>query len=218
MFVKRDEWFQHEMQNHRVEYSCGQQGHSACTDPAAFVTHMRVTHEATVDSAQEQMFLSMFQLPTLLQNGTCCLCHREAGNLKTHLAHHLEQIALFALPRENEVPGMDSGINVRGSKRNLSQEGASEDSISEQASPHLPALVYDTDDMNISEQDSKNEEIDLVDHAGPEISDVDVSWARVYKDIGKFDGENDRSQLEAFAISSGEDMQSHSKATLLIDK
>lgn len=99
MFDKRDEWFQHEMQTHRIEWECGQEGHRRYDDQAAFLDHMSTLDHITLVTAQSRIFLSMFERPRYQQTGICSLCRREAKNLKTHLAHHMEQLALFALPR-----------------------------------------------------------------------------------------------------------------------
>lgn len=82
---------------------------------------MQVYHNAVVDSPQIKNFLSMFERPKQAASGTCSLCLREAENVKPHLAHHLEQVALFAIPRENEMPDMDSGANAKGSRGSTSK-------------------------------------------------------------------------------------------------
>ncbi|KAK0507602.1 hypothetical protein JMJ35_010125 [Cladonia borealis] len=203
MFEKRDEWFQHELQSHRVEWRCGQESHPQYGDQAAFLAHMSDCHNATVDAAQSAVFLGMFERPKQTQTGNCCLCLREAKNLGTHLAHHLEQIALFALPRESEIPEMNSRFNVRGSIETLSKEKTSLDSRSEKTQSQNETFLQDG--IDILGKDDNNEEVDAVDQVKvpePEMSDAGFSWAEVYQKIGTFDTKGDQNQLEVFAVSS----------------
>ena len=203
MFDKRDEWFQHELQSHRVEWRCGQESHPQYGDQAAFLAHMSDCHNATVDATQSAVFLGMFERPKQTQTGNCCLCLREAKNLGTHLAHHLEQIALFALPRESEIPEMNSRFNVRGSVEMLSKEKTSLDSRSEKTQSQNETFLQDG--IDILGKDNNNEEVDAVDQVEvpePEMSDTGFSWAEVYQKIGTFDTKGDQNQLEVFAINS----------------
>ena len=94
---------------------------------------MQAYHDAFVDSPQRDTFLSMFERPKETAGGACSLCLREAENIKTHLAHHLEQVALFALPRVHEMPDMDSGANAKGSKESSSMMKSSLDFESQQS-------------------------------------------------------------------------------------
>ncbi|KAL9045457.1 MAG: hypothetical protein Q9214_001499 [Letrouitia sp. 1 TL-2023] len=189
MFEKRDDWYQHEMQSHRIEWRCGQTGHPAHADQATFLAHMSDHHNVAVDAAQSPVFLSMFEQQRRSQEGTCCLCFREAENLKTHLAHHLEQIALFALPRENEVPEMDSGINMRGTAKAVSKK-ASLDSRSGPPNQQDRASLQGSGGIGYQGEEDNDEKIDTVDQILVPESDPDdtgFSWNEVYQKIGPSD-------------------------------
>ena len=159
---------------------------------------MKTLHNINIDTAQSAVFLGMFESREYKQTGTCCLCLREAKNLKTHLAHHLEQIALFALPRDNEVPEMNSGVNVRGSSEASSEE-TTHDSGSELA--ESSDGVADKEDAEILAMQYRDENVDLV-VLEPTSSDLGFSWSEVYQEIGHFDNEDDRDKLRAFATKS----------------
>lgn len=199
MFDKRDDWFQHERQSHNSEWACGQEGHSRYADQAEFLAHMSVNHSATVDAAQVSVFLSMFERPSSTPSGICSLCIREAKNLKTHLAHHLEQIALFALPRENEVPEMDSEANARGSiqtsKKSDQDDSGSEDlrSQSEWPVPHEEA----SDNTEIGLNDEIVDQVNQLMVPEQEAS-VDSSWAEVYSKTKPGETGDDRNRLKVF--------------------
>lgn len=145
MFDNRDDWFHHEMQAHRIEWGCGQDGHPQFGEQADFLAHMGTYHDVAVDKAQSTILLSMFERPKNTQSGTCSLCLRKAEHLKSHLAHHLEQTALFTLPRENNFPEIDSCANVRGSAKNLSHRN-SNDSGTEHHESRSAVSLEDTNE------------------------------------------------------------------------
>lgn len=47
----------------------------------------------------------MFQRPSKSVSGKCNLCQSFSRRLKSHVSRHLQQVALFALPRNNETEG-----------------------------------------------------------------------------------------------------------------
>jgi len=67
----------------------------------------------TSTSSQDHTVLDMFRRPSKegKVSGVCCLCGHTARRLKKHLSRHLEQIALFALPRNTELDDKDSHID-----------------------------------------------------------------------------------------------------------
>lgn len=217
MFDKRDEWFQHELQSHRVEWRCGQESHPQYSDQATFLAHMSDCHNASVDAAQSAVFLGMFERPKQTQTGNCCLCLREAKNLGTHLAHHLEQIALFALPRESEIPEMNSRFNVRGSIETLSKEKTSLDSRSENTQSQNETFLQDKDGIDIL-GNNNDDAVDQVEVQESEMSDASFSWAEVYQKIGAFDTKGDQIQLEVFAVSSETAKKTQRKAFQLLNE
>ena len=204
LISKRDEWFQHESQSHRIEWKCGEGDHGQYTDQVSFLHHMKTLHNLNIDTAQSAVFLGMFESREYKQTGTCCLCLREAKNLKTHLAHHLEQIALFALPRENEVPEMNSGVNVRGSS-GASSETATHYSGSELAESSDEVAWDGKEDAEILDMQYRDENEDLDEQKvilELTSSDLAFSWSEVYQEMGHFDNEDDQKKLRAFATNS----------------
>jgi hypothetical protein len=107
LFENRDEWYEHEIQQHRMEYTCNTEGHESSDDRNAFSTHMQSLHGAEMDSPVNPAVFDMFLHPSRKQSGTCALCGALAMKLKKHLSHHLERIALFALPRNQDFGDFD---------------------------------------------------------------------------------------------------------------
>jgi hypothetical protein len=113
-FESRDAWFKHEAQQHRTKWSCNVDGHMEYDSEGHFLLHMRTDHDQNFDEAQFSLVKSMFRRPTNSLEGTCNLCDRPSKNLRSHLSRHLQQIAIFALPRVNETAG--SGQAERDSR------------------------------------------------------------------------------------------------------
>ena len=89
---------------------------------------MQAIHLEPLDETQLLNLHRGFQRPSSTHSGTCTLCGQHANRLKSHLARHLEQVALFAipqtdymnLPEENDA----SSDAARQSVRALSRIGS----------------------------------------------------------------------------------------------
>ena len=114
MFERRSDWFRHETQMHRKEWSCNSLGHNAFQDKMLFMKHMEKEHGESFSQAQLPSVLALCQRPLETVPSSCHLCHSEDAKdlspkrLEKHLARHLEALALFSLPRNNEKRGSKS--------------------------------------------------------------------------------------------------------------
>ncbi|PCG89170.1 Hypothetical protein PENO1_106210 [Penicillium occitanis (nom. inval.)] len=115
MFEDRDTWFNHEMENHRVEFFCNTAGHKSYKTQEQFAKHMTESHELPLDHSAIP-FSAFRQHLTAIQGPVadaqsagelCNLCYRNTRSLKSHVARHLQQIALFAIPRADYAVGDD---------------------------------------------------------------------------------------------------------------
>jgi hypothetical protein len=117
-----NEWFRHEMQNHRVSYKC-----MLCKDKLfyhkeKYLAHVRRKHPDMLEDGEEQTVLDIARKPLEQIPAEQCPCCSEwvdrlkergvSASLpiigdtlavvptvfKRHLASHLEQLALFAIP------------------------------------------------------------------------------------------------------------------------
>lgn len=114
-FDSRREWHNHETQRHRGKWFCGVTKHLQYTERTDFLTHMKHAHETTFKDSQLPLLPDMFQCVSGSEDGICNLCKKSCKGLKSHVSRHLEQIALFALPRVNETEELNShslGQNV----------------------------------------------------------------------------------------------------------
>jgi hypothetical protein len=108
VFENQDEWFQHEAQLHRCEWFCNVDTHEPFNDALNFLEHMKVSHEDVLPGDQLSALQHMFQHPTRSQVGVCPLCRNPSKKLKTHLARHLKQLALFAIPQTDYMADSDT--------------------------------------------------------------------------------------------------------------
>lgn len=109
MFEGRAEWFRHEKQIHRREWCCNATGHSAVQDKEGFRNHIEEHHQELTSSTQLSSILDLFERAMESTLASCPLCFAEdssnlsAERLEKHLARHMEALALFALPRNNNT-------------------------------------------------------------------------------------------------------------------
>jgi len=124
-FKSRDEWYKHEMQRHRVKWFCNIEGHSEYENQSDFSAHMKRCHDTAFDLRQRFLMKDMFQRPSRAVEGQCNLCLRHSTKLRSHVSRHLQQMALFALPRVNETAGSEKAeLNTCSSRqrKNRSQD------------------------------------------------------------------------------------------------
>ena len=130
MFDDRRTWIDHEMQNHRRSLACQLCGTDAHTSEISLSTHMTEKHgplepdqvvalvmissrPKEVSALQECVLCDWTATAELLDqaNGTCHNLTISTRRLMNHIARHLEQLALFALPRHY---GFHNGTNNSG--------------------------------------------------------------------------------------------------------
>jgi len=106
MFDSRHEFFDHELLAHRKEWYCN----ANCQEPfklqTDFENHMRHSHPESFSEHQLPALVDMCQrMPDENAEVQCSLCTENIvsiNQLGRHVARHLEELALFALPRNNE--------------------------------------------------------------------------------------------------------------------
>jgi hypothetical protein len=99
LFRNQEEWWQHETLSHRLEWYCNTATHKPFQEVSAFLTHMKDCHGQSFPDNQVPSLGHVFQRPSRSQEGVCNLCGKRASKLKTHIAKHLQQLAIFAIPQ-----------------------------------------------------------------------------------------------------------------------
>lgn len=141
MFEKRRDWFNHELQVHRREWCCNVNNHEAYQGKEAFTEHMQQMHADLSYDFQSSRITSLFERPLTTTTGSCPFCVDEGtkklsvGRLEKHLARHMEILALFALPRNNDKDGRTSADSGLRADSSLSMGS---DSLSKPSHPDVP--------------------------------------------------------------------------------
>lgn len=104
-FKTREEWYKHEIQWHRIEWFCNVDSHPHFAEQTGFLAHMKSDHNTTFDPSHFSLLSSMFRCPSRSAKGDCNLCLKSSVRVENHVSRHLEQVALFALPRVSNLAG-----------------------------------------------------------------------------------------------------------------
>ena len=187
LFADRHTWFNHELESHRSEWCCPFCSDISFGSETKMSAHMRHHHP---------QFSSPIQLPALVKASrrsvdkipakACPLCHwdvtlRELNprtpsdetlvvtleQFRRHLGAHMEQLALFALPRSYEDEELSAGSN----------EAAAMDH-SDSESRHLSR----TDSVSWKTVSSRGATLDNIipDISTRIVPDIGVHWRDVY--------------------------------------
>ena len=136
MFRSRNEWFAHEIQAHRREWSCARCQVSSFSAKANFESHLKTVHSLLLTGSELEAVVLQSEEPVDRISSTAChLCDdwqssilnlnkdsvrtflndgknvKPYGTLKQfrrHLGRHMEQLALFALPMHDDEAKDDS--------------------------------------------------------------------------------------------------------------
>ena len=162
MFRSRNEWFAHELQNHRREWTCQFCQHAPFVSKAAFSKHLASQHYGIVDSSQIEALVLQSEEPVdKVLPSACHLCDEwetslldsnqdskrsflnagkktePYGTLKQfrrHLGRHMEQLALFSLPlnedeemEDESAESEDQGSHQSGIEVNRLEESKGQD-------------------------------------------------------------------------------------------
>ena len=109
MFGLRDDWFRHELDEHRVIniWFC-QTCLEEFGDSRALENHLREVHGSALSSPQLSFLVSMCERKSQARilNQPCVLCRfvcSDEGEFKSHVAIHFEQLSLTSINNEDEV-------------------------------------------------------------------------------------------------------------------
>jgi hypothetical protein len=149
LFASRHEWIEHD-RTHRTTYFCSGDCQQTFARQSDFEDHMQTVHPNTFSKSQLPALVKMCQrtLPSGAE-AVCPLCSRQllTGQIQRHLARHLEELSLFALPRAEEEPeemvGSDK-VEARGTDssqahpESLSVGSSYQDSIAISVEENIP--------------------------------------------------------------------------------
>ncbi|KAK3364619.1 hypothetical protein B0T25DRAFT_69838 [Lasiosphaeria hispida] len=101
-FSRRQEWMEHEIQNHWRKFCCPCGCEETFASASACKAHVRSNHLAEVSTGQLDALVDLSARPLKVEDGMACrLCGETLFSLKQyrrHVGRHQEQLSLFALP------------------------------------------------------------------------------------------------------------------------
>lgn len=128
LFEYRHDWHDHEMQAHRREWVCEDCRKTFYTR-SEIITHLRTIHGSLFTKKQLPIIADRCERANT-SDQPCPLCDVPAlppARLRSHIARHLQQLALFVLPRGGEV--VDDNVQSVGAQvsDNSEDDQSSED-------------------------------------------------------------------------------------------
>lgn len=163
-FSDVNEWFRHEMENHRVSFSCRLCRSKPFSLRERYVTHVQKYHPSALEDGNEELILSIAREPIEqipAQDCPCCsdwidrlktrietpgtpssapeqvLCVTPAV-FKRHLASHLEQLASFAIPIASPAEGDGDSNAVIEDNENLHSRASDLSALAFESPPRTP--------------------------------------------------------------------------------
>jgi hypothetical protein len=185
-FSTREEWYQHEVKEHRHVWHCNTDSHDEHGTQEDFINHMITEHEVSFAQEELESLSSMFRRSSRRVEGTCNLCKHVSQNLRSHVARHLQRIALFALPRPNVAANTDSANAQNSWHGDLEHEDhSSQDSRTDELeSRDLGSIIQSPLDID----HEANNDLILASGLGPDdaaIPDTEEhpAWHRTYVEM-----------------------------------
>ncbi|ESZ95288.1 hypothetical protein SBOR_4315 [Sclerotinia borealis F-4128] len=175
MFRSRNEWFAHELQHHRREWACQQCQHTPFSTSLAYKTHLMSKHHIEVEGSQLKGLMLQSEEPVEKISATACqLCDEwktniedikhdykryffnggqpsqpcgTRGQFRRHLGRHMEQLALFALPTDEDIME-DESLSEEEYHEEASVSNANREDINNEA---LKESISEDFSLNISD-------------------------------------------------------------------
>ena len=122
MFPDSGTWFKHELDHHRLTWACNICNQSHFDSEGSFESHLLARHGHTIKSMPMSTLLNASRQPiSTFDSSACPFCDPlfedenlalDTSKFQLHLAKHMEQLALFALPRISHLED-ESFVSIR---------------------------------------------------------------------------------------------------------
>ncbi|KAH0190076.1 hypothetical protein KCU99_g8652, partial [Aureobasidium melanogenum] len=207
LYGSRREWLEHEELQHRRIWVCRFHPSVWFSHQQAFEQHLRNEDHGNVTETQIKDFASIAQSTTNDLREQCPICLEDAASIpqfSAHLAHHLERIATFSIPRELDHEDSTSLASSRAVPRSMSDRASislesspfSSKNSTEDIDPNERILLNDnitgaspilqkadlTTPPSILKHDTYDSELPSQIHSGP-MKDQIVGWLKRFADL-----------------------------------
>lgn len=194
LYVTRHDWMYHEGQLHKRSWICGNECNCKFPSPQLLKKHILDCHSGTFTESQLPILIDMCERPADLdERASCILCGEEATlrALQTHVASHLEDLALFILPVEIDDHNADANSD------HAEQSCEKDDRLEDDESSSLGSFGED-EVVDAPLQDPKDFETALktgVEHSLPKIGD----WLNIGQESRAEEQRQDAVQAKPFS-------------------
>jgi hypothetical protein len=169
LYGSRRQWLEHEGLVHRRLWQCPQHPDATFGSESAFREHLGALHSSLTDS-QVSAMVDMSTTYEADPRKTCIVCRVEIAatdSLSLHMSHHLERIAIFALPRhannalDDQATGSQVGHGSVTERLLPSEESAAGTTTPQPAPPFkrvpLSAILAPSDPYDVRPGEEPNE-------------------------------------------------------------
>ncbi|KAH6642193.1 hypothetical protein C7974DRAFT_97147 [Boeremia exigua] len=135
MYESRNDWFDHELAEHRQRWECIEHCNLEFGSEEAFRLHLVVQHPRIGNGEQVVEFMkARRRMPQMDTEGDCALCGARLVSLiqlRRHLGRHLQELSLSAIPLEVLRADTDTEDNsiVDGESRSLNTGGFKDEAL-----------------------------------------------------------------------------------------
>lgn len=145
----RSEWFKHELDVHRRSWTCGapECNFLSFEKKRDFRSHLNTCHAdfSQLNDDQKKQIITSCEGPLPVNTKqTCPICFKDyrTRHLEKHLGRHMEQLALWVLPRdENEDEGSGTDYDDNSTDTESTQSDGHSPSVDEIANDLLGKIA-----------------------------------------------------------------------------
>ena len=179
MFPSKDAWFKHELDDHRLEWCCQFCSHSPLETPEKYEAHLRNSHSNSLKGINLNVVLqSSKQSVSAISSSSCPFCDPlvkdedlplDAFGFKNHVAKHMEQLALFAIPRTSDVgDGSFTSIRAALTLPNMNDSIDAENALANKEREDLP--------LHHAAYEGRGVDVNRLLQAGHDIDALGKTW------------------------------------------
>lgn len=179
MYSDSDAWFQHELDDHHLEWSCQLCSHQPVDSAEKYEVHLQKSHKDLLGRMNMNTFVQSAKRSVKAINlSSCPFCDPplgeehlllETSSFKAHVTRHMEQLALFAIPRVSDV-GEQSFTSTRAAlpAPNVDDRLEVENAVADKELQDLP--------LHFAAYEGRGVEVKRLLQSGQDIDIVGKTW------------------------------------------
>ncbi|RVD81428.1 uncharacterized protein DFL_009292 [Arthrobotrys flagrans] len=177
LFESREQWFQHELAKHRVNWFCNTKGHDHFNNKADFSSHMAAEHsnEFKFNEHDTLMASKLFAVPANeTEPDLCTLCMKETAYPESHVGWHLEILALRVIPAEDFRPVSDHKSYGSNNSSHIEYKDATALNLAPTDKEEGPAMSRDIGMPDRKRGIERSPKFDVPNHTSTSSSEIQI--------------------------------------------